>query len=424
MPSLPFSIGLFFIMLFLVGMFAFLETAFTALRLFKLKELEASVIRYKFLFSCWEKNPQRILITILIANNFAHVLCSVLITYIMGSLFGGVGLMIGVMTATVTILVFGDIFPKTLARTHHENLFARSLWLINLLVRLFYPIVTGLLKFAEYCFSKLGGAHILEAHDSISEKEIEFLIDYSDEKGIMESEKTVMLQNIFGLGQTAVSKIMIPEADMVLLDVNSTMDEAMTALSKFRYSRLPVYEGKEDNVIGIIYHKDVFHVISTGEKKTLRDIVRPVLFIPETKKSNQLLSEFLKKRMHMAIVIDEYGGIVGLITLEDLIEEIVGEISDEHEKIHTGIVSLEQGGWLVDAGISLQKLEDLLKVKFIVEDSVTLAGFLAEKLQHLPKKGDRITYEGYCFQVQQAGSRRVFQVLVFEDKRDTPVVHE
>lgn len=422
MPSLYFNVCLFLAMLLFAGICAFLETAFTSLRLFKLKELESSVAQYKFLFNCWEKNPQRILITILIANNFAHVLCSVTITEIMHSLFGGFGLAFGVMIATVMILIFGDIFPKTLAKTHHEHLFASTLWLINGLVRLFYPIVSVLLKLAEFFFARFGGPHILEHQDSVSEKEIEFLIDYSDEKGIMETEKTVMLQNIFGLGQTPVSKIMIPETDMALINVDSTLDQAMNALSKFRYSRLPVFEGREDNIIGIIYHKDVFHIVSNGQSKPLRDIVRPVLFIPETKKSNQLLSEFLKKRMHMAIVIDEYGGIVGLITLEDLIEEIVGEISDEHEKIHTGIIPLEQGGWLVDAGIGLDKLEQLLHIKFVVEDSVTLAGFLAEKLQHLPKKGERILYQGFYFQVQQAGPRRVFQVLVFEDKQEAPRV--
>ena len=172
MPSLYFNIGLFLVMLLFAGICAFLETAFTSLRLFKLKELEASVTRYKFLFNCWEKNPQRILITILIANNFAHVLCSVTITEIMQSLFGGFGLAVGVMVATVMILIFGDIFPKTLAKTHHEHLFASTLWLINGLVRIFYPLVTILLKLAEFFFARFGGAHILESQDSVSEKEL------------------------------------------------------------------------------------------------------------------------------------------------------------------------------------------------------------------------------------------------------------
>ena len=416
MSILYLEVILFFISLFFSGLFAFLETAFTALRLFKVKELESVVTRYNYLFRSWEKNPQRILITILIANNFAHVLCSVLIAQIMERLLGSWGLLLGVGIATIMILIFGEIIPKTLGKTHHERLFQRSLWLINVLFHLLYPIVSFLLGLANFFFKKLGRGHILDkAQEEISEKEIEFLIDYSDEKGLMETEKSEMLQNVFGLGQTLVNEIMVPKTDMVCINVNISLQDAIEILSKYHFSRLPVYEGKEDNIIGIIHQKDIFDVVSKNQRMSLRQLLRPVLFVPETKKINQLLSEFLKKKMHMAVLIDEYGGLVGLVTLEDVLEEIVGEIRDEHESIPSQIVPLEQGGWLIDARVSLDKLEDLLDIEFGVEDSVTLAGFLSEKLQHLPRKGERVFHEGYCFQIQQAGSKRVYQVLVFEE---------
>lgn len=414
--SLTAEILLFLISLIFAALFAFLETAFTALRLFKLKELEFSVARYKALFESWEKNPQRILITILLANNFAHVLTSVLISHIMQRFLGQIGLPIGVALATAMILIFGEIIPKSFAKTHHEKMFGSFLFLINSLFHLAYPLVTFLLKIADYFFSQLGGQHVLERQDVISEKEIEFLIDYSDEKGIMEREKTEMLQNIFGLGQTYVKEILIPKTDMVLIAVDTEVDKVIEIFHNSRYSRLPVYEGKDDNIIGIVHQKDVFEMLYRGQKKLLKELVRPVLFVPETQKINQLLSEFLKKRMHMAIVIDEYGSVVGLATLEDIFEEIIGdEITDEHEIISTDIVPLERGGWLVSASVSLEKIEDLLKIKFNTKNSVTLGGFLAEKLQHLPRKGERVVFEGYCFQVQQASSRRVFQVLIFAD---------
>ena len=413
-----------YLVLFLISMcsaalFAFLETAFTALRLFKLKELQLSISKYKHLFTSWEKNPQRILITILIANNFAHVMTSVLISEIMQRYLGQLGLAIGVGLATITILVFGEIIPKSFAKTHHEKLFGSFLWLVNILYHIQYPLVTMLLKIADFFFSKLGGSHILEKQDEISEKELEFLIDYSDEKGLMETEKTEMLQNVFGLGQTLAKEIMIPKSDMVLLNAKISIEKAMETINQSRYSRLPVYEGKDDNVIGIIHQKDIFEVLLKQQKKQLRDLLRPVLFIPESQKINQLLSEFLKKRMHMAIVIDEYGSVAGLATLEDILEEIVGDITDEHEHSESDIVPLEKGGWLIDAGVSLEHLEENFNIRFPAENSVTLAGFLTEKLQHLPKKGERIFYEGYCFQVQQASSRRVFQVLVFESKDES-----
>ncbi len=407
---------LFLFSLSFAALFAFLETAFTALRLFKLKELELSVSKYKTLFNSWEKNPQRILITILIANNFAHVLSSVLITNIMERFLGTIGLAIGVALATAMILIFGEIIPKSFAKTHHERLFGSFLWLINILIHLLYPFVTVLLGIADKFFAKLGGEHVLEKNDAVSEKEIEFLIDYSDEKGIMAAEKTEMLQNIFGLGQTVVREIMIPKADMVLLNVTSTIDDAMSVFFKSRYSRIPVYEDNQDNIIGIIHQKDIFDLLYHEQNKTLKELVRPVLFIPETQKINQLLSDFLRKHVHLAIVIDEYGSVAGLATLEDIIEEIVGEIVDEHDRISAQIVQLERGGWVIDASVSLEKIEDLLNIKIVTESSITLGGFLAEKLQHIPKKGERVFHEGYCFQVQQANQRRVSQVLVFEDK--------
>ena len=408
---------LFLVSLFFAALFAFLETAFTALRLFKLKELEVSVAKYKTLFAAWEKNPQRILITILIANKFAHVLTSVLISTIMQRFLGSFGLAIGVALATAIILIFGEIIPKSFAKTHHEKLFASFLWLINFIFRITYPMVTVLLRISDYVFKTVGGSHILEKQDMVSEKEIEFLIDYSDEKGLMEREKTEMLQNVFSLGQTVVKEIMKPKSDIILLDVNASTEEASNIFYKSKYSRIPVYENNYDNIIGIVYQKDFFEMLFQGKKKTLKELVRPVLLVPETQKINQLLSELLKMRMHMAIIVDEYGNIEGLVTLEDIFEEIIGdEITDELETESTDIVPLERGGWLVNAGIGLEELEDLLKIKFSSENSVTLGGFLAESLQHLPRKGERVVYENYCFQVQQASARRVFQVLIFENK--------
>ncbi len=418
--SLLLQIVLFIIALCFAALFAFLETAFTALRLFKLKELALSVAKYRNLFDSWEKNPQRILITILIANNFAHVLASVLISNAMEYYLGAFGLAIGVGLATIMILIFGEIIPKSFAKTHHERLFGSCLWLINLLYHIEYPFVTILLQIADKFFAKVGGKHVLDKHDVVSEKEIEFLIDYSDEKGLMESEKTEMLQNVFSLGQTLVREIMIPKADITLLDVNASLEQGMDIFARSRYSRLPIYDGDDDNIIGVVHQKDIFDLLYKKEVKSLRELVRPIMFIPETQKINQLLSELLKKHIHMAIILNEYGSIAGLVTLEDIIEEIVGEIVDEHEKTVTEIVPLEQGGWIVDGTASLEKIEDLLNIHMVAENSISIGGFLAEKLQHLPKKGERVLYEGFHFQVQQASPRRVLQVLIFaEDQAST-----
>jgi putative hemolysin len=419
--SIYFEFFLFCVSLFFAALFAFLETAFTALRLFKLKELELSVSRYKSLFASWEANPQRILITILVANNFAHVLTSVLVSHMMQRYLGPLGLAAGVALATVLILIFGEIIPKSFAKAHHERVFGYFIGLINLLYKVTYPFVTILLKIATIFFAKIGGSHVLSKQDDISEKEIEFLIDYSDAKGLMETEKTEMLQNVFSLGQTKVKEIMIPKNEIVSISLMADTNDAIGIFNSSRLSRLPVYEEKEDNITSMIHQKDIFKLLyEKKESQPIKGTIRPVLFVPETKKINQLLSEFLKQHMHMAVIIDEYGNTIGLITLEDILEEIVGDITDEHDKVNNSIVELEKGGWLIAGGTDLEELENLLHIKFDTQISVTIAGFLAEKLQHLPRKGEQFFYEGFCFQIQQASVRRVHQVFVFDNKDNPP----
>lgn len=419
MPTVYIYLIFFVISLFFAGLFAFLETSFTALRLFKLKELQVRFSKYKKLFKGWEENPQRILITILIANNFAHVLSSVLITEVMQKLLGNVGLAVGVPIATVMILIFGEIMPKSLAKTQHERLFSYSLFLMDFLYKAFYPLVSVLLYIGRMFFSYLGRSDLFESKDDISEKEIEFLIDYSDEKGLIEAEKSEMLQNVFELGQTLVKEIIVPTTDMKMISVEASLDEAMEILSRYRFSRLPIYENKEENIIGIIHQKDIFELIYKNQKKPLKDLVRPILFVPETKRINQLLSEFLKQGRHMSVVIDEYGAVAGLVTLEDVIEQIVGQIRDEHEKRHIEIVPLETGGWIVDAGISLEDLEELLNISFKIEESITLAGFMNEELQHLPRRGEKFSYNGYSFKIQNATPKRVLQVLIIKEEEES-----
>lgn len=414
MTELIIDLSLFIGTLVLAAYFAFLETSFTGLRLYQVKELHHKLSSYKHFFAVWTTAPQRILTAILVANNFFSILCSVLIARAMEESLGDIGVAVGVAVATVLILLFGDIVPKTFAKMHHGSLFNRSIWLLNGLLRAMEPVVSLLLYAAKVILKILGVDNAGKmASGEVSEKEIEFLIGYGDEKGVIEAEKSELLQNVFGLGQTMVQEIMVPWSDMIRFDVEKPMDEAKAFLIKHRYSRLPVYRGREDNIVGMVYHKDIYGLESA--KKTLVDLMRPVMFVPESKKANQLLKEFLKKRMHLAIVVDEHGGVTGMATLEDVLEEIVGEIRDEHEKELPGVVLLKKGGWLINAGMPLEDVGDLLEIEFEVENSITLAGFMMEGLQRLPSVGDKLSYKGYVFQVSEASLKRVFQVKVLKE---------
>ncbi len=413
----------FMVSLLACALFSFLETSVTALRLFKLKELASSMPRYQELFKALEEHPHQVLITMLIANSLANVTAAALITNIMEQAFAkmhlssGLGFSLGIAVGTIAILVFGEVIPKNIAKVYGDRFFRSSIGLINASYYLLYPFVTILVRISSIVIRLIGGGRAQPAEALTSEREIRFLIDYINEKGIMDREKTEMLQSIFKLGSKQVKEIMVPEGDMVMLDAEGTVQESFDTFSKYQYSRLPVYRESKENIIGMVLQKDIFNLMAKHDEKPLEDIARPILFVPESMKINQLLREFRQKRMHLAIVINEYGSITGLVTLEDVLEEIVGEIRDEYEASPEKIIKLRDGDWLVDGSADLDSLTKLLGISFKIEDAVTIGGFLTEQLQHLPKKGENVVYKGFSFYVQQASNKRVSQVRIIQEKK-------
>ncbi len=410
--------------LFACALYSFMETSITALRLFKIKQLSEKLSHYKALFIALEQDPHSVLITFLIANCLANVVAVDLITNLIGESFislhisAGLSYFFGVTGATGAILFFGEIIPKGLAQSKSDRLFQSTLWIANGTFFLLKPLVFLLSRFSHLIINRIKpGAHTGDQQDAaISESEIQFLIDYVNKKGQMDTEKSKMLGSIFELADTSIKEIMVPEADMVSLNIESSMQEAVQLFLKYHFSRLPVYDGETDNIIGMMHQKDLFLLLSKCnlESVALRNLVRPILFVPENMKVNQLLHQFKQLRHHIAIVLNEYGGVIGLVTLEDVLEEIVGDIDDEHESKVEHIIELEQGGWLVYAGVSLEELEQTFGITFEVEDAISLGGFLTERFQYLPKKGEQITYKNFVFQIQKATPKRIVQVLVFK----------
>jgi putative hemolysin len=421
LSSLSYSVVLFVIALFIRGLLSFLETSITALRLFNLKQLAATTShRYQRLFTALETEPQRVLITILLANSLADVTTAALATNIMERIFahlqfsGGVGFSVGVFTATIAIVVFGEIIPKNLARSFGIQVFGSILWIIYLAYIVLYPITMILLAFANAVVRLFRGSKATEDQSdwTTCESEIRFLISHIGQKGLMESEKSQMLQNIFELAQKPVREIMVPDTNIISIDIEASLEQALQLFSTHNFTRLPVYRAARDNIIGIIHLKDIFLLLSHAQTKELKELIRPIMFVPESMKINQLLKQLREQHMHMAIALNEHGSLIGLITLEDILEEIVGEISDEHEATAAKIIAYKNGSWLVDGGVPLQELTDALKITFDRTEIVTIGGFITDRLQHLPKKGERVIYQGYKFKVEKASPKRVLKVLI------------
>jgi putative hemolysin len=417
---------LFFIALFFRAVFAFLETSITALRLFKIRELADSNKHYRQLFYSLEHHPHRVLIAILIASSFADVSSAALATYIAETLFaylhlsGSIGFSVGIAFATLAILIFGEILPKNSAKNKSDRLLRSGLWLVNIVYFIFTPLVLFLLKFSNYMLTPKDSGRQMKGGNEwgTSEKEILFLIQQMENQGSMSKEKKRMLQSIFHLSTISIKDIMIPATDVISIDAHCTVGSVRQVFVEHYFTRLPVYEHTIDNIIGMVYLKDVLSFNALQETKSVKNIIRPILFVPETMKADCLLQELRQKHLHLAIVLNEHGSVIGLTTIEDILEEIVGDISDEHEPTEDKIFPLAHGGWLANGNISLQDLEHSLNTTFQAEASTTLAGFLTEQLQHVPKKGERILYKDFYLQVQRASSKRVFQVLIFSQSQD------
>jgi putative hemolysin len=401
---------------------SFLETSITALRLFRLKELAQTTTQYLPLLQTLERTPQRVLITILVANSFIDVTAASLATFIMSTIFthlgfsGGFGFTVGITFASLGIVIFGEILPKSFARIRSDQAFKSVLWLINCIYFTLYPFVISIVKFSDYVMHRMGGKEAIENSSQwiASEREIQFLINYIHEKGMLELEKREMLQNVFQLGNIPVKEVMRSSEKIISLEVNTPIVTVCQFFSEHAYTRMPVYENDHNNIIGMVHQKDLFFMLSKGEQKKLREIIRPIMFVPEAMPVIELLAKFREKQLHIAMVMNEENQLVGLVTLEDLIEEIVGEISDEHESTVGKIMPMGEGEWLVDATITLENLGKFLGIAFVSEGAVSLAGFLTELLQHIPQKDEETTYRGFLFQIQKATPLHVQFVHIFK----------
>ncbi len=407
---------IFLISLGLCALFSFLETSITALRLFKIKELERSTGKYKSFLVKLEHKPQYVLITILIATNMMCITTAILLQNIVEKFFEslhlpqGFAFTIGIAVGTIVVSLVGEIIPKSVAQAKC-GMIGSWLWLANLIYQILAPITSPLVKIAEY----FAQSRADEEHP-ISEQELQFLINYVEHKGIMDSDKVNMLKNIFRTSTTHVKEILIPNSNIVGVDINSSIDTVLSLFENYRYSRFPVFENNPENIIGIIYQKDLFlHLQRNKQHVLLKNLIKPIIFVPDSLKVSELLKEFKTKSIHMAMVLDEYGSTIGLVTLEDALEEIVGDITDEHDpNAHSDKIHVISPGkeWLIDATVDLDRLADALQITFKVETALTLGGFLTEQAQRLPIKGDKFYYKKYCFIIEKANLKRILRVYI------------
>lgn len=419
--ALSSNIIFFFVALIICAFFSFLETSISSVRVFMLKELAKTKKKYQFLLATMEDNPDKILSTILVAKNIADVTTAMLSGYIVDTLSQqcrlseNVSFFLSILFATVTILIFGEIIPKSIGKLYGEKLLPSNLWIINILYYFLYPL-SYITKCSRFFIRKIDKYHSTDSRTISSEQEIQFLIEQFNEKGLIDPEKVKMLLNVFKLGNVGVRDIMVTKSEIKALNVQMTLKNALHVFSEFQLARMPVYDGEFDNMLGVVYQKDLILGLLREDACKLIDLVRPLLFIPTQIRLIELLREFKEQQTQMAVVINEFGSIEGLVTLEDIFGEIIGEMHDEHTTKIPKLLQVKPGGWLVDASIKLAKLSSLFPFTFEGSQATTLGGFLIELLHRLPCEGEQVVYKEHTFFIKKANSKQVLQVLITFDR--------
>jgi CBS domain containing-hemolysin-like protein len=403
------------ILLVFSAFFSSAETALTTVNRIRIRSLmEEGNKRAKMVLDITE-HSQKMLSAILIGNNIVNLSAASLTTTIAYKLGGSmVAIASGILT--VLILLFGEITPKTLATIHAERISLSYAPFISLFMKIMTPfifIINGLSAGVFMILKVDPNAH----YDAMTETELRTIVDVSHEDGVIESDEKEMIYNVFDLGDAKAKDVMVPRVHVTFADVNSTYEELISIFREDKFTRLPIYEDTTDNVIGTINMKDLLLYDNT-EPFHIRDIMREAYFTYEYKNISELLVEMRQASLNIAIVLDEYGETAGLITLEDILEEIVGEIHDEYDENEDEYIKkIDDYDYIVEGSINLDDLNDNLDLNLSSEDYDSLGGFIIERLDRLPAVGDYVTTEdGIRLIVEKLDKNRIERVHVYLPK--------
>ncbi len=409
--------GIFILLVFLSAFFSGTETAFFSINKIDLAALreERSAKSKKIVGLLADQ--KKLLIAILTGNTVVNISSAIVATLLTVKLAAHFhfseswSLFIEVVVVTFILLIFGEITPKVLAVKNPVRFARQVVFLINLVYLALYPVSAALEQFTIY-FSRL--FRLKQGEHFLSEDELKALIELGEEKGTIQEEEKEMIDSIFEFGETTVREIMVPRIDMVCVEVTTDLDDLVKKIQEAGHSRIPVYQERIDNIVGIIHAKDLIpYLLNSHKPKNLKELARPAYFVPESKKIDELLREFQQEKTHMAIVVDEYGGTAGLVTLEDVIEEIVGEIQDEYDKEQPLVRKIGENIWAVDARIDIAEFNETLPEPIPEdEDYESLGGFLFSVTGSVPEERETISYGPYTFQVEKLEGQRIVNVKV------------
>ncbi|TGY98025.1 HlyC/CorC family transporter [Petralouisia muris] len=399
-------------LLMLSAFFSSAETALTTSNKIRLRSMaEEGSKRAKKALEITDDSG-KMLSAILIGNNIVNLSSASLATTLATKIFGNAGAGIATGILTLLVLIFGEISPKTFATIHADKISLAYAGVIGWLMKLLTPAIYIINKLA-LGFLILLRVDASGAQNAMTEDELRTIVDVSHEEGVIETEEREMINNVFDFGDAQAREIMVPRIDMTFADINSTYYELLEIFREDKFTRLPVYEDSTDNVIGIINMKDLL-LYEDKDQFSIRNILRKPYYTYEHKNTADLLLEMRKSSINIAIVLDEYGATAGLITLEDLLEEIVGEIRDEYDMDEEDpIQEIGELEYMVQGSTNLNVLHDRLDLDLVSEDYDSIGGYLIGLLDHLPAAGESITTpENIYFRVEEMEKNRIHKIFI------------
>jgi putative hemolysin len=404
------------VLLFLVAaFFSAAETALMSIDRLRVRYLaekgRSDALQLQALLS----HPEKLLSAILLGNNLANISASVFTTALFFSLFGPRGELLIVLILTPLLVVFTEAWPKTYAARYPEKMSFLLLYPMRLIMWLLQPFTWALAGISALLNRLLRGE---ESRPLISEDELRSFIEFGEHAGVVAKGTRKMLHGVFDLGEVRVRDVMVPRTEVVGIEADTPFEEVLRIVAEARHSRFPVYHGELDRVVGVIHSKDILNYIERPGEFSLRQLARPPLFVPEAKPIEALLQTFRRKHLHLAMVVDEYGGVDGIVTLEDIFEVIVGEIQDEYDDEEALIRPLGPNHFLVDGNAPMRIVNHRFGLDLSGEHVNTLAGYLLHALGDIPAEGNSCLADGVRFTVRRMVGRRIDEIEVELPEKD------
>lgn len=403
--SYTWQIVLLIILLVMSAFFSMSETALMALSKIRIRHMVDEGVKGAKLVEKLTEDPNKLLGAILIGNNIVNIGASALATSVAVDAFGEGGVGVVTIVMTILVLIFGEITPKSIAKQRSEQVSLKVSKAINIVVKVFKPLVVVFTAISSV-FIKLLGGDPKASESFITEEELRTMVGVSEEEGVLEGVEKEMIFNVFDFVDAQVKDVMVQRVDVVAIDVNSNYEEILEVIKKEQFSRIPVYDQTIDDIVGVLYVKDL---IMAGDRKDdfkVIDYIREPFYTFEFKKIKELFNEMKKTRNHLAIALDEYGGTVGIVTIEDLIEEVFGDIEDEYDDENNEIEVVKEDEYIVDGSARLDDLSDLIGVSMESEEFDSVGGLMIGELGRFPEQGEEVRLHNIRFVAEETDINR------------------